>query len=86
MDKETKKKIKEATQSILAEEKMKKRFLKEELDYNYLQYMINRADVNPNLVIDIVMNNGTKITIYTKKEERNGTVIFDDIVAPEDIR
>lgn len=86
MDKELKEKIKKATEEIIAEEKLKKKFIRDNLDGNYLQYMINRCDANPNLVIELEMKEGTKITIYTKKEVQNGVAVFNDIISPEDVR
>ena len=64
------------------EEKLRKRLVKSELDYGALQYMIDRAEDNPNLRIDITLSNGTKLEITSKKKNKGST--FSDFINGED--
>lgn len=86
MDKEIRKKIKEVQKQVIAEEKAKKRFLDTKLDYNYLQYMINQVDADDNLVVEVILNDGTQIKISKKKVKDNSISVFNDVIAPEDVR
>lgn len=87
MDRELRKLVKEQQKKAIAEYNAKKRFLNTDLDYNYLQYMINRCDCDDNLEIVIDLNNGTRITIHKKyKENAKGESLYDDVISPDDMR
>lgn len=86
MDRDLKKKIKEAQKQIINEERMKKRFISSKLDYNFIQKMINEVDADENLVVDITTNEGHRIVIAKKRKDNNSPSVFNDIIAPEDIR
>lgn len=86
MDRDLKKKIKEAQKQIINEERMKKRFISSNLDYNFIQHMINEVDADENLVVDITTNEGHRIVIAKKRKDNNSPSVFNDIIAPEDIR
>lgn len=64
------------------EEKLRKRLVKSELDYGALQYMIDRAEDNPELRIEITLNNGTKMEITSRKKHKGQT--FSDFINGED--
>lgn len=86
MDRDLKKKIKEAQKQIINEERMKKRFISSKLDYNFIQHMINEVDADENLIVDITTNEGHRIVIAKKRKDNNSPSVFNDIIAPEDIR
>lgn len=86
MDRDLKKKIKEAQKQIINEERMKKRFISSKLDYNFIQKMINEVDADENLVVDITTSEGNRIVIAKKRKDNNSPSVFNDIIAPEDIR
>lgn len=86
MDRDLKKKIKEAQRQIINEERMKKRFISSKLDYNFIQKMINEVDADENLVVDITTSEGNRIVIAKKRKDNNSPSVFNDVIAPEDIR
>lgn len=64
------------------EEKQRKRLLETQLDYGALQSMIDRAEENPDLVIKITLNNGTRLEVTSRK--RNTRTSFSDHINGED--
>lgn len=64
------------------EEKLRKRLVTSELDYGALQYMIDRAENNPDLKIEITLNNGTKMEITSRRKQKGQT--FSDFINGED--
>lgn len=64
------------------EEKQRKRLLETQLDYGALQSMIDRAEENPDLVIKITLNNGTRLEVTSRK--RNARTSFSDYINGED--
>ena len=87
IDKETKRLLKESQEKIIREQKMKKRFLGTELDYRFIEYMLEKIDVDPNLVCDITLNNGHRIVIARKKQQSESTEnLFNGEIAVGDIR
>ena len=64
------------------EEKQRKRLLETQLDYGALQSMIDRAEENPDLVIKITLNNGTRLEVTSRK--RNTRTSFSDYINGED--
>lgn len=67
MNKELKKKINQATKEIIAEEKKKQQLVNRNLDYDFLQTLINRCDTN-GLVVKIILKDGTVIQLATQKQ------------------
>ena len=63
------------------EEKQRKRLLETQLDYGALQSMIDRAEENPDLVIKITLNNGTRLEVTSRK--RNTRTSFSDYINGE---
>lgn len=87
LDKETKKLLKESQEQILREQRMKRRFLNENLDYRFIEYMLEKIDADPSIVCDITLNNGHRIMIARKKQENQGTEnLFNGEIAVGDIR
>ena len=66
ISKELRKKINKAAQDIINEEHKKKQLVNRNLDYEYLQTLINRCDVN-GLVMKIILKDGTVIQMATQK-------------------
>lgn len=66
INKELKKKISQATQEIIAEEKKKQQLVNRNLDYDFLQTLINRCDTN-GLVMKIILKDGTVIQMATQR-------------------
>ena len=66
VNKELKKKISQATQEIIAEEKKKQQLVNRNLDYDFLQTLINRCDTN-GLVMKIILKDGTVIQMATQR-------------------
>lgn len=64
------------------EEKLRKRLVTSELDYGALQYMIDHAENNPDLKIEITLNNGTKMEITSRRKQKGQT--FSDFINGED--
>lgn len=71
LSKEIKNKIKQETEKILWEEKKKQELLNTNIDYNFLQTLINKTNENPDLVITIYFKSGDKMILQSQfKEDR----------------
>lgn len=71
LSKEIKNRIKQETEKILWEEKKKQELLNTNIDYNFLQTLINKTNENPDLVITIYFKSGDKMIIQSQfKEDR----------------
>lgn len=71
LSKEIKNRIKQETEKILWEEKKKQELLNTNIDYNFLQTLINKTNENPDLVITIYFKSGDKIILQSQfKEDR----------------
>ena len=66
INKDLRKKINKATQEIIAEEKKKQQLVNRNLDYDFLQTLINRCDTN-GLVMKIILKDGTVIQMSTQR-------------------
>lgn len=76
LSREIKNKIKKATEEIIYEEKKKQELLNTEIDYNFLQLLINKTNANPDLVIDITFKSGDKMRLFT--QYKNNSPTYDD--------
>ena len=66
-----KNRIKQETEKILWEEKKKQELLNTNIDYNFLQTLINKTNENPDLVITIYFKSGDKMILQSQfKEDR----------------
>ena len=63
LSKEIKNRIKQETEKILWEEKKKQELLNTNIDYNFLQTLINKTNENPDLVITIYFKSGDKMIL-----------------------
>jgi hypothetical protein len=70
LPKDVRKKIKDVAKEIMWEEKKKKELVEKNLDYDFLQTLINKCDANPDLRITIYLKNNQKIVIQTKKNSK----------------
>ena len=71
LNKEIKNRIKQETEKILWEEKKKQELLNINIDYNFLQTLINKTNENPDLVITIYFKSGDKMILQSQfKEDR----------------
>ena len=71
LNKEIKNRIKQETEKILWEEKKKQELLNTNIDYNFLQTLINKTNENPDLVITIYFKSGDKMILQSQfKEDR----------------
>ena len=71
MSKEIKERINKFTKELLWEEKKKQELLNKEIDYNFLQTLINKCSDNPDLVITIHFKSGDRMVLQTKCKENN---------------
>lgn len=71
LNKEIKSKIRKYTDELLWEEKKKRELLNKEIDYNFLQDLINKCNENPDLAITIYFKSGDRMTLQTKHKETN---------------
>ena len=78
LDKETKRTIKEAQKKIIWEAKKRKELLNTEIDYNYLQTLIERINENPDLAITIHFKSGDTMTLQQKYSSRSQYNVDDD--------
>lgn len=71
LSKEIKNRIKQETEKILWEEKKKQELLNTNIDYNFLQTLINKTNENQDLVITIYFKSGDKMILQSQfKEDR----------------
>jgi len=66
MSKEAKDKIKKYTEELIWEEKKKQELLNKEIDYSFLQTLIDKCNDNQDLVITIYFKSGDRMTLQTK--------------------
>lgn len=78
MPKEIKEKIKKYTEELIWEDKKKQELLNKEIDYNFLQTLINKCNDNPDLVITVYLKSGDKMVLQTKYKENNYSGITYD--------
>lgn len=71
LSKELKKQIKEATEKLIWEDKKRKELLNTNIDYNYLQTLIDRVNSNPDLLITIRFKSGDTMELRSQYEEYN---------------
>lgn len=71
LSKEIKDKIKKYTDELIWEDKKRQELLNKEVDYNFLQTLINKCNDNPDLVITIYLKSGDKMVLQTKYKENN---------------
>lgn len=69
LNKEIKNKIKKYTDELIFEEKKKREFLNTNIDYNFLQTLINKCNENPDLAITIYFKSGDRMVLQTKHKE-----------------
>lgn len=71
LNKDIKNKIKKYTDELLYEEKKKQELLNTNIDYNFLQALINKCNENPDLAITIYFKSGDRMVLQTKHKETN---------------
>ena len=71
LNKDIKNKIKKYTAELIFEEKKKRELLNTNIDYNFLQTLINKCNDNPDLAITIYFKSGDRMTLQTKHRETN---------------
>ena len=69
VSKDIKNKIKKYTEELLYEEKKKQELLNTNIDYNFLQTLINKCYENPDLAITIYFKSGDRMVLQTKHKE-----------------
>ena len=71
ISREIKDKIKKYTADLIFEEKKKQELLNTNIDYNFLQTLINKCNENPDLAITIYFKSGDRMVLQTKHRETN---------------
>lgn len=71
LNKEIKNKIRKYTDELLYEEKKKRELLNKEIDYDFLQTLIDKCSYNPDLAITIYFKSGDRMVLQTKHRETN---------------
>ena len=77
LSKEIKNRIKQETEKILWEEKKKQELLNTNIDYNFLQSLINKVNENPDLVITIYFKSGDKMILQSQFKEDKATDYYN---------
>ena len=86
LSKEARQKIKKAQEEIIYEEKKRKELLNKEVDYNFLQSLMDKCNNNPDLVIEIRLKSGDIVTLKTKYKEEKNYSGYDGNPIVEEIR
>ena len=71
LSKDIKDKIKKYTEELVFEEKKKQELLNTNIDYGYIQKLLNMCSDNPDLVVTIYFKSGDRMTLQTKHKETN---------------
>ena len=71
LNKDIKNKIKKYSDELIFEEKKKRELLNKEIDYDFLQALINKCNDNPDLAITIYFKSGDRMVLQTKHRETN---------------
>ena len=71
ISREIKNKIKKYTDELLFDEKKKKELLNTNIDYGYIQKLLNMCNENPDLAITIYFKSGDRMVLQTKHKETN---------------
>ena len=66
------------------DEKQRKRLINTKLDYGHLQWMLDKADNNPDLMIRVTLTDGKKVEMLSKKRKQS-TSISDYINGEDDV-
>jgi hypothetical protein len=66
------------------DEKQRKRLVNTKLDYGALQWMLDKAENNPDLMIRVTLTDGKKVEMLTKKRKQS-TSISDYINGEDDV-
>lgn len=84
LDKETRKLIKEQKRKLIWEATKRKELLNANIDYNFLQSLIDKINNNPDLIIEINFKSGDRMTIR-QKQELNHNDLFNGLPNIEEI-
>lgn len=84
LDKETRKLIKEQKRKLIWEATKRKELLNANIDYNFLQSLIDKINYNPDLIIEINFKSGDRMTIR-QKQEINHNDLFNGLPNVEEI-
>ena len=69
ISREIKNKIKKYTDELLYEERKKRELLNTNIDYNFLQTLINKCNEKQDLAITIYFKSGDRMVLQTKHKE-----------------
>lgn len=71
LNKEIRNKVRKYKAELLWEERKRQELLNTNIDYNFLQTLINKCNENPDLAITIYFKSGDRMTLQTKHRETN---------------
>ena len=71
MDKEIRNKVRKYKAELLWEERKRQELLNTNIDYGYIQKLLNMCSDNPDLAITIYFKSGDRMTLQTKHRETN---------------
>ena len=77
ISKEVRQQIKKVTNQILYEDKKRKELLNKQIDYNFLQQLIDKSSRNPDLVITIYFKSGDKLVLRQKYQAPANDYSYD---------
>lgn len=66
------------------DEKQRKRLINTKLNYGHLQWMLDKAENNPDLMIRVTLTDGKKVEMLSKKRKQS-TSISDYINGEDDV-
>lgn len=76
------KEVFEYYKKLKEDEKQRKRLINTKLNYGHLEWMLDKAENNPDLMIRVTTKNGEKVEMLTKR--RKQTTTFSDYINGED--
>ena len=69
MDKEIRNKVRKYKAELLWEERKRQELLNTNIDYGYIQKLLNMCNENPDLAITIYFKSGDRMVLQTKHKE-----------------
>lgn len=78
LSKESKQYLKDVQKELLLKEQQKQQLINHSTDWAMLEEFVQQCNNNPGLTIDVLLADGTKLSIKTVKEERKVNPLFTE--------
>lgn len=86
LSKELKNKIREYEKQLTWEDKKKKELVGKNMDYQFIQVLLDKINDNPNITVSIHLKDGTVINMGTKQRNQSFVDSYDGEPSEIEIR